>query len=86
MATPQEVNIPLPPLPEGWDGGESGFKVLGTVSSATVRNIEPSGPYFLAYARRVSRSISRIGLQCLQGMGFADMASTTTETTSTHIL
>ncbi|KAL1952952.1 hypothetical protein VTO42DRAFT_3819 [Malbranchea cinnamomea] len=52
MATPEVVHLPLPSLPDGWDGGEKHFKVLGTLSGATLRNVEPVGPHFLAHARR----------------------------------
>lgn len=45
-------SIPLPVLPEGWSA-EKDFKAIGTLSSATQRNIEPVGPHFLAHARRV---------------------------------
>ncbi|KAI9820300.1 MAG: hypothetical protein M1827_005922 [Pycnora praestabilis] len=50
MASAQ-VALPLPILPEGWSG-EKDFKAVGTLSSATQRNIEPVGPHFLAHARR----------------------------------
>ncbi|MCJ1259688.1 hypothetical protein MMC24_007527 [Lignoscripta atroalba] len=46
-----QVSLPLPILPEGWSG-EKDFKAVGTLSSATQRNIEPVGPHFLAHARR----------------------------------
>jgi DnaJ family protein C protein 2 len=52
MASTVEINLPLPVLPEGW-AGEKDFKSIGQLSSATDRNIEPVGPHFLAYARRV---------------------------------
>ena len=45
--------LPLPVLPEGWTA-EKDFKVIGSLSPATPRNLEPVGPYFLAHARRVS--------------------------------
>ena len=44
--------LPLPVLPEGWTA-EKDFKVIGSLSPATPRNLEPVGPYFLAHARRV---------------------------------
>ena len=47
-----EISLPLPVLPEGW-AGEKDFKAIGQLSDATDRNIEPVGPHFLAYARRV---------------------------------
>ncbi len=47
-----QVQLPLPVLPEGWTA-EKDFKAIGTVSSATQRNLEPVGPHFLAHARRV---------------------------------
>jgi hypothetical protein len=36
----------------GW-AGEKDFKPVGQLAAATDRNIEPVGPHFLAYARRV---------------------------------
>lgn len=60
MASPQ-VALPLPVLPENWSGDKD-FKSVGTLSSATQRNIEPVGPHFLAHARRVS-----IGHCCMLG-------------------
>jgi hypothetical protein len=44
------------PKPEGWkgDAGNSNFKTLGTLSPPVMRKIEPAGPHFLAFARRVS--------------------------------
>ena len=53
MATPEIVHLPLPSLPAAWDGGEKNFKVLGALSEASRRNVEPVGPHFLAHARRV---------------------------------
>ncbi|KAG6991050.1 cell wall acid trehalase [Physcia stellaris] len=50
MAT-VHVQLPLPVLPEGWSA-EKDFKAIGTLSTATQRNIEPVGPHFLAHARR----------------------------------
>ncbi|KAI9747726.1 MAG: hypothetical protein M4579_007403 [Chaenotheca gracillima] len=50
MAT-AHATLPLPALPEGWSA-EKDFKAIGTLSSATQRNIEPVGPHFLAHARR----------------------------------
>lgn len=52
MASPQVVNISLPSLPQGW-AGEKDFKIVGALSGATKRNVEPVGPHFLAHARRV---------------------------------
>lgn len=52
MAANVEISLPLPVLPGGW-AGEKDFKSVGQLSSATDRNIEPVGPHFLAYARRV---------------------------------
>jgi hypothetical protein len=52
MASTVEINLPLPVLPEGW-AGEKDFKSIGQLSEATDRTIEPVGPHFLAYARRV---------------------------------
>lgn len=46
-----QVSLPLPVLPEGWSA-EKDFKGIGTLSSATQRNLEPVGPHFLAHARR----------------------------------
>lgn len=51
MAT-VEINLPLPVLPEGW-AGEKDFKPTGSISKTNDRKIEPVGPHFLAYARRV---------------------------------
>ncbi|PGH28921.1 hypothetical protein GX50_08327 [[Emmonsia] crescens] len=51
MAAAEIVHLPLPALPEGWSA-EKDFKVLGSLSSATQRNVEPVGPHFLAHARR----------------------------------
>ena len=47
-----DISLPLPVLPEGW-AGEKDFKAIGQLSEANDRNIEPVGPHFLAYARRV---------------------------------
>ena len=47
-----EINLPLPVLPEGW-AGEKDFKPVGSLSKTNDRKIEPVGPHFLAYARRV---------------------------------
>ncbi|OSS54759.1 hypothetical protein B5807_00756 [Epicoccum nigrum] len=47
-----EINLPLPVLPEGW-AGEKDFKPTGSISKTNDRKIEPVGPHFLAYARRV---------------------------------
>ncbi|KAJ5130080.1 uncharacterized protein N7515_006119 [Penicillium bovifimosum] len=51
MATAQVVDISLPSLPQGWTS-EKDFKILGSLSGATKRNVEPVGPHFLAHARR----------------------------------
>jgi hypothetical protein len=53
MASVQVVNATLPTLPQGW-AGEKDFKIVGALSGATQRNVEPVGPHFLAHARRVS--------------------------------
>ena len=53
MAAAQVVDITLPTLPQGW-AGEKDFKIVGALSGATKRNVEPVGPHFLAHARRVS--------------------------------
>lgn len=45
-------DLPLPVLAEGWSA-EKDFKPIGSLSPPTQRNIEPVGPHFLAYARRV---------------------------------
>jgi len=52
MASAQLVALPLPLLPEGWSA-ERDFKAAGSLSSATQREIEPVGRWFLAHARRV---------------------------------
>ena len=52
-----EISLPLPVLPEGW-AGEKDFKAVGQLSQANDRNIEPVGPHFLAYARRVGSILS----------------------------
>lgn len=51
MASVQVLDLCLPPIPEGWSA-EKDFKPIGTLSSATQRNLEPVGPHFLAHARR----------------------------------
>jgi DnaJ family protein C protein 2 len=51
MGISTEVQLPLPVLPAGWTA-EKDFKVVGSLSSATQRSIEPVGPHFLAHARR----------------------------------
>lgn len=56
MASPQVVNISLPSLPQGW-AGEKDFKIVGALSAATKRNVQPVGPHFLAHARRVCARI-----------------------------
>ncbi len=50
--------VKFPPKPEGWKGdpGNPNFKTLGTLSPPVMRQIEPAGPHFLAFARRVSFS------------------------------
>jgi hypothetical protein len=53
MTATQEANFTFPALPQGWGAGKNS-KLLGTLSSATQRNIEPVGPHFLAHARRVN--------------------------------
>jgi hypothetical protein len=53
MAAAQVAAVPLPTLPEGWSA-EKGYKVVGGLSSAIQRNVEPVGPHFLAHARRVN--------------------------------
>ena len=43
------------PMPEGWKGDSAdnpNFKALGKLSPPVMRKIEPSGPAYLAYARR----------------------------------
>ncbi|KAM5434639.1 Zuotin [Microsporum ferrugineum] len=52
MSTTETVHLPLPRLPEGWPAGDKDFKAVGSLSSATRRNVEPVGPHFLAHARR----------------------------------
>lgn len=49
--------VKFPPKPEGWKGdpGNPNFRALGTLSPPVMRKIEPAGPHFLAFARRVSR-------------------------------
>lgn len=59
MASQKDDGVPwvkFPPKPEGWKGdpGNPNFKALGTLSAPIMRKIEPAGPHFLAYARRVS--------------------------------
>lgn len=54
--TPNE-DLPMAgfPMPEGWKGDSPenpNFKVIGKLSAPVMRKIEPSGPAFLAYARR----------------------------------
>jgi DnaJ family protein C protein 2 len=56
MAATVEISLPLPVLPGGW-AGEKDFKSVGQLTSANDRNIEPVGPHFLAYARRVRHSL-----------------------------
>lgn len=69
MAGENDDEIPwvsFPPRPEGWKGepGNPNFKALGTLSPPVMRQIEPAGPHFLAFARRVSFFWSRVHL-CL---------------------
>jgi hypothetical protein len=64
MASTVEINLPLPVLPEGW-AGEKDFKSIGQLSEATDRTIEPVGPHFLAYARRVRHMPGDIARQQL---------------------
>jgi hypothetical protein len=59
MAAAQVVDISLPTLPQGW-AGEKDFKIVGALSGATKRTVEPVGPHFLAHARRVSSPNSLI--------------------------
>lgn len=43
------------PMPDGWKGDSAdnpNFKALGKLSQPVMRKIEPSGPAYLAYARR----------------------------------
>ncbi|KAK4199833.1 putative Zuotin [Triangularia verruculosa] len=51
MATPAAVPTPLLALPEGWTA-EKDINIVGKLSGATQRTLEPVGPYFLAHARR----------------------------------
>ena len=53
------INVPehltLPRTPKDWQGGSSdnpNFKALGTLSPPVMREIQPFGPHYLAYARR----------------------------------
>lgn len=55
MAFVQVLDVTLPALPQGWTA-EKDFKAVGSLSSATQRNLEPVGPHFLAHARRVCYS------------------------------
>lgn len=52
MTTIGVETISLPALPSDW-AAEGSFRVLGKLSPATQRNIEPVGAHFLAEARRV---------------------------------
>lgn len=61
MGSQEDDGIPIvrfPPKPEGWkeDPGTPNFRALGTLSPPVMRRIEPAGPHFLAFARRVSSS------------------------------
>jgi hypothetical protein len=51
MSNVNQINIPLPVLPQGWPA-EATVKIIGTLSPAIERSIEPVGPHFLAHARR----------------------------------
>ncbi|KAK0737405.1 DnaJ domain-containing protein [Apiosordaria backusii] len=51
MATTAVVPTPLLALPEGWTA-EKDIQIIGKLSGATQRTLEPVGPYFLAHARR----------------------------------
>ncbi|KAF6815494.1 DnaJ domain-containing protein [Colletotrichum musicola] len=51
MASAAVVAHALPALLGGWSA-EKDFKVVGQVSTATQRSLEPVGPHFLAHARR----------------------------------
>lgn len=51
MSAHTTISTPLPILPSGWSA-EKDFKVLGSLSQASQRSIEPVGPHFLAHARR----------------------------------
>ncbi|KAH8590722.1 hypothetical protein B0O99DRAFT_633980 [Bisporella sp. PMI_857] len=52
MSTHTEINLPLPVLPQGWEA-PGNFKTLGKLSTPNIRTIEPVGPHYLAYARRI---------------------------------
>lgn len=52
MVAVQTVNATIPLVSGGWSA-EKDFKAVGALSGATLRNLEPVGPYFLAHARRV---------------------------------
>jgi hypothetical protein len=59
MGAQEDAAIPklkFLPKPEGWkgDAGNPNFRTLGTLSPPVMRKIEPAGPHFLAFARRVS--------------------------------
>lgn len=59
MASKKNDGIPAVrflPKPEDWkgDAGNPNFKTLGSLSPPVMRQIEPAGPHFLAFARRVS--------------------------------
>lgn len=69
MATHKDNGIPkvkFLPKPEGWKGdpGNPNFKTLGTLSPPVMRKIEPAGPHFLAFARRVSH-VNQLLCVCL---------------------
>jgi DnaJ homolog subfamily C member 2 len=71
MAGEKDDGIPwvkFPPKPEGWKGdpGNPNFKTLGTLSPPIMRQIEPAGPHFLAFARRVSHFESNSSMPRLQ--------------------
>lgn len=55
MTTTQSLPMAGFPMPEGWKGDSAdnpNFKTLGKLSPPIMRKIEPSGPAYLAYARR----------------------------------
>ena len=58
MANIKDQGIPAVrflPKSGDWKGdpGNPNFKTLGTLSPPVMRQIEPAGPHFLAFARRV---------------------------------
>ena len=57
MAKYNDENLPMAGfvMPEGWKGDNPenpNFKAIGKLSAPVMRKIEPSGPAYLAYARR----------------------------------